>query len=149
MTSPDALLTVISPTMPTATSCCAPARTSAAAESAATYVDTPPSVTSASHGTHEDHADYDVLVIGTGGAGVAAAIQAATMGAAVGIVERGTLGGTCVNVGCIPSKLLMEAAAHVHAARHGFPGVAPCTPAVDWRSVVRHKDALVEVLRSA
>ncbi len=94
-------------------------------------------------------ADFDVLIIGTGGAGVAAAIQAAGMGAKVAIAEGGTLGGTCVNVGCIPSKTLIEAAAHVHAARRGFPGVAPCEPAVDWREVVRQKDALVGELREA
>ena len=72
--------------------------------------------------------DFDVLIIGTGGAGVAAAIQAVGMGTRVGIVESGTLGGTCVNVGCIPSKNLIEAASHYHAARRGFPGVAPCSP---------------------
>ena len=94
-------------------------------------------------------ADFDLLIIGTGGAGVAAAIQAAGMGAKVAIAEGGTLGGTCVNVGCIPSKTLVEAAAHVHAARRGFPGVAPCEPAIDWREVVRQKDALVGELREA
>lgn len=94
-------------------------------------------------------ADFDLLIVGTGGAGVAAAIQAAGMGAKVGIVEGGTLGGTCVNVGCIPSKTLIEAAAHIHIARRGFPGVAPCKPAVDWREVVRQKDALVGELRKA
>ena len=93
--------------------------------------------------------DFDVLIVGTGGAGVAAAIQASGMGATVAIVESGTLGGTCVNVGCIPSKSLVEAAAHVHAARRGFPGVAPCAPAVDWREIVRQKDALVGDLREA
>ncbi len=94
-------------------------------------------------------ADFDLLIIGTGGAGVAAAIQAAGMGAKVAIVEGGTLGGTCVNVGCIPSKTLIEAAAHVHAARRGFPGVAGCEPVVDWRQVVRQKDVLVGDLREA
>ena len=94
-------------------------------------------------------ADFDLFIIGTGGAGVAAAIQAAGMGAKVAIVEDSTLGGTCVNVGCIPSKTLMEAAAHVHAAGRGFPGVAPCEPAVDWSEVVRQKDALVRELRDA
>lgn len=94
-------------------------------------------------------ADFDLLIIGTGGAGVAAAIQAAGMGAKVAIVEGGTLGGTCVNVGCIPSKTLIEAAARVHAARRGFPGVAPCEPTVDWGEVVRRKDALVGELREA
>ena len=94
-------------------------------------------------------ADFDVLVIGTGGAGVAAAIQAVGMGGKVAIAEAGTLGGTCVNVGCIPSKSLIEAAAHYHAARLGFPGIAPCAPALDWTSVVGAKDALVAELRAA
>lgn len=91
--------------------------------------------------------DFDLLVIGTGGAGVAAAIQAASMGATVGIVEAGTLGGTCVNVGCIPSKNLVEAAAHYHSARTGFPGVAPSDPALDWPAVVGGKNELVGDLR--
>lgn len=94
-------------------------------------------------------ADFDLLIIGSGGAGVAAAIQAAGMGAKVAIVEGGTLGGTCVNTGCIPSKTLLEAAAHVHAARLGFPGASPCEPVVAWREVVRQKDALVGELREA
>lgn len=94
-------------------------------------------------------ADFDVLIIGTGGAGVAAAIQAVGMGAKVGIVESGTLGGTCVNVGCIPSKNLIEVAAHYHAARQGFPGIAPCEPRLDWKAVLRQKNTLVSDLRQA
>lgn len=97
----------------------------------------------------ESEADFDLLVIGTGGAGVAAAIQAAGMGAKVGIVEGDTLGGTCVNTGCIPSKNLIEAAAHYHAAKRGFPGIAPCEPALDWRAVIRQKNDLVGELRQA
>ena len=94
-------------------------------------------------------ADFDVIVIGTGGAGVAAAIQAAGMGATVGIVEGATLGGTCVNTGCIPSKNLIEAAAHYHQARRGFPGVAPCEPTLDWSVLMAQKAELVDALRKA
>jgi mercuric reductase len=94
-------------------------------------------------------ADFDILIIGTGGAGVAAAIQAVGMGGKVGIAESGTLGGTCVNVGCIPSKNLIEAAAHYHAARKGFPGIAPCEPQLDWKAVLRQKNELVAELRQA
>jgi mercuric reductase len=94
-------------------------------------------------------ADFDVLIIGTGGAGVAAAIQAVGMGGKVAIVEAGTLGGTCVNVGCIPSKNLIEVAAHYHAARQGFQGIAPCAPELDWKAVIREKEALVTELRQA
>jgi len=93
--------------------------------------------------------DFDILVIGTGGAGVAAAIQAGLAGARVGIAEGTLVGGTCVNVGCIPSKNLVEAAAHYHAARTGFPGIAPCEPALDWTSVLRQKHDLVGELRQA
>jgi len=93
--------------------------------------------------------DFDILVIGTGGAGVAAAIQAGSAGARVGIAEGTLVGGTCVNVGCIPSKNLIEAAAHYHAARTGFPGIAPCEPALDWTSVLRQKHDLVGELRQA
>ena len=101
------------------------------------------------NGASAGAADFDVLIIGTGGAGVAAAIQAVGMGAKVGIVESGTLGGTCVNVGCIPSKNLIEAAAHYHAARQGFPGIAPCEPRLDWNAVLRQKNTLVTDLRQA
>ncbi len=94
-------------------------------------------------------ADFDLLVIGTGGAGMAAAIQAVGMGATVAIVEAGTLGGTCVNVGCIPSKNLIEAAAHYHAVRRGFPGIGACEPSLDWQAVIRQKDELVTELRQA
>lgn len=93
--------------------------------------------------------DFDLLVIGSGGAGMAAAIQAVGMGGKVAVVEAGMLGGTCVNVGCIPSKNLIEAAAHYHAALKGFPAIGPCTPAFDWKSLVQQKDALVTELRQA
>lgn len=92
---------------------------------------------------------FDLLIIGTGGAGVAAAIQAVGMGVKVAIVESGVLGGTCVNVGCIPSKTLIEGAAHYHRARRGFPGIAACQPILDWPAVVAAKDDLVRELRQA
>lgn len=91
--------------------------------------------------------DFDVLVIGTGGAGVAAAIQSAELGARVGIAEAGSVGGTCVNVGCIPSKNLIQAAEYYHTARRGFPGIDPCHPVLDWKAVLQQKNALVEDLR--
>lgn len=93
--------------------------------------------------------DFDILIIGTGGAGVAAAIQAVGMGAKVAIAEEGTLGGTCVNVGCIPSKNLIEAAAHYRSSLTGFQGIAPCEPRLDWRSLIEQKNELVAGLRQA
>ncbi len=53
---------------------------------------------------------YDVVVLGGGSAGVAAAVKAAQLGAKVAVVNSGPLGGTCVNVGCVPSKFLIRAA---------------------------------------
>lgn len=91
----------------------------------------------------------DLLVIGTGAAGMAAATRAAELGARVGVVEAGTLGGTCVNVGCIPSKELIAAAARRHVARRGSPGIGGCDPSVDWTGVLDGKRALVEELRAA
>ena len=94
-------------------------------------------------------AGFDIVVIGSGGAGVAAAIQAAGMGAKVAIAEQGTLGGTCVNVGCIPSKNLIEAAARYRSSRAGFQGIAPCEPALDWASLIAEKNELIADLRQS
>ncbi|HNL25029.1 MAG TPA: FAD-dependent oxidoreductase, partial [Pseudomonadales bacterium] len=68
--------------------------------------------------------DYDLLVIGAGSGGVRAARTAAGLGARTAVVEAGPLGGTCVNVGCIPKKLLVYAAEFSHtweeAAGYGW-----------------------------
>lgn len=93
-------------------------------------------------------AEYDLLIIGSGGAGMAAAIRASELGATAAIVEgAGVIGGTCVNIGCIPSKNLIEAAHHYHAARRGFPGIAPCEPQLAWDAVQRQKREIVDGLR--
>lgn len=92
--------------------------------------------------------DYDLLIIGTGGAGTAAAIRGSELGAKVAIVEGAdVLGGTCVNVGCIPSKNLIEVAHHYHVARSGFPGITPCQPELVWRQILQQKEELVAGLR--
>lgn len=92
--------------------------------------------------------DYDLLVVGTGGAGAAAAIRASELGATVAIAEGAdVVGGTCVNVGCIPSKNLIEAAHHYHTARTDFPGIQPCEPQLAWAEVLRQKREIVESLR--
>src|SRR5919204_4128569 len=91
---------------------------------------------------------YDLVVIGTGAAGMSAAIRASELGATAAIVEGAeVVGGTCVNVGCIPSKNLIEAAHHYHAARAGFSGIAACEPRLAWTEVQRQKRAVVESLR--
>ena len=63
-------------------------------------------------------ADFDFVILGGGAAGFAAAVQASKAGARTALVERSKLGGTCVNVGCVPSKHLIAAAEAYHRARH-------------------------------
>lgn len=93
---------------------------------------------------------FDLVVIGGGSAGVAGAIKAAELGARVAVVEGGTLGGTCVNVGCIPSKTLLRAAeANYRRQHHGFEGIATTNGAPAWDVVRAEKDALVTALRQA
>lgn len=92
----------------------------------------------------------DLLIIGGGSAGFAAAIAAAEAGASVTMVERGTLGGTCVNVGCVPSKTMIRAAEAAHRAGHSaFAGVGTHAGPVALPEVVAQKDELVASLRQA
>lgn len=92
--------------------------------------------------------NYDLLTIGGGSAAFAAAIKAAELGARVAIVEKGTIGGTCVNIGCVPSKTLIKAAELCyHSAYPQFEGLPACPPPSDWQRVVQQKDELVTALR--
>lgn len=94
------------------------------------------------------HRSYDLLVLGAGSAAFAAAITAAEAGFKVGVVESGTLGGTCVNVGCVPSKALLKAAElHWAAAHHSFSGLRTSAGAPDLGALVAQKDELVSLLR--
>jgi len=91
---------------------------------------------------------YDLAIIGSGSAAFAAAIRATDLGTSVAMVERGTVGGTCVNVGCIPSKAELAAAAHRHRARHNpFPGITTSADGLDPVALVAGKDELVRSLR--
>ncbi|MHA2053992.1 MAG: mercury(II) reductase [Candidatus Hodarchaeales archaeon] len=97
-----------------------------------------------------DAFDYDLIVIGTGGAGMAAAIKGAELGQKIGIIEGGTIGGTCVNNGCVPSKTLIRAAELFHkAGHHSFEGVHIKTEKIDWQSMIHQKDSLVTELRQS
>ncbi|MFQ5639665.1 MAG: mercury(II) reductase [bacterium] len=92
--------------------------------------------------------DYDLVVIGTGGGGVAASIRAAENGFKVAIIEGGTIGGTCVNIGCVPSKTLIRAAEAYHiAGNHVFAGLKTKAAGVDWPALIAQKDELVGDLR--
>jgi mercuric reductase len=91
---------------------------------------------------------HDLLIIGGGSAAFAAAIKAAELGAKVALVEAGTIGGTCVNVGCVPSKTLIKAAELCYRSAYPkFEGLAACPPPSDWQRVVQQKDELVSALR--
>lgn len=92
--------------------------------------------------------DADLLVLGSGSAAFAAAIKAAEAGYRVALTEEGTLGGTCVNTGCVPSKALLRAGELVWAAgHHPFAGLAASSGPVDLAAMVAQKDALVGELR--
>lgn len=121
---------------------------SGAASSAPARHDTRPARQAPSSPRHPAKRDeLDLVIIGTGAAGMAAAIRASELGATSAIVERGEVGGTCVNIGCIPSKYLIEAAHHYHTARSGAAGITACEPGLAWEEVVREKRDTVSALR--
>ncbi|MGH1464361.1 MAG: dihydrolipoyl dehydrogenase [Cognatishimia sp.] len=89
---------------------------------------------------------YDVIIIGAGPGGYVSAIRCAQLGLKTAIVEgRETLGGTCLNVGCIPSKALLHATHMLHEAEHNFAnmGLKGKTQSVDWNQMKSYKDDVV------
>lgn len=91
-------------------------------------------------------ADFDVIVIGGGPGGYVAAIHAAQLGLKTACVEgRETLGGTCLNIGCIPSKALLNATHHLHEAHENFEkmGLMGGAPKVDWAKMQGYKQDVV------
>ena len=94
--------------------------------------------------------EVDLVVIGTGGAAMAAGIEARTRGRSVLLVEHGPLGGTCLNVGCVPSKNLLAAAGRRHRAlTTPFPMVPTGAGEVDVPALLAQKQELVDRLRQA
>ncbi|MGH9137985.1 MAG: mercury(II) reductase [Acidimicrobiales bacterium] len=95
--------------------------------------------------------DFDLAVLGSGSAAFAAAIRASEAGARVVLIEKATPGGTCVNVGCVPSKALLAAAETYWRGRHhNFDGIPHLNGAVpDLAAIVAQKDELVAELRQA
>ena len=92
---------------------------------------------------------WDLAILGAGSAAFAAAITARDAGARVVMIEQTTVGGTCVNVGCVPSKALIAAADTYHRGRtHGFAGIARLGGArPDLAAIVARKDQLVAGMR--
>ena len=94
--------------------------------------------------------NYDLIVIGTGGAAFAAGIEARERGKSVLLVERNVLGGTCLNVGCVPSKRLLAASGHRHAAAtNPFPAAPTSAAGVDLPALIAQKQDLIDALRDA
>ncbi|MBI4907273.1 MAG: mercury(II) reductase [Acidobacteria bacterium] len=91
----------------------------------------------------------DILIIGAGSAAFSAAITAAEAGARVVMAGEGTIGGTCVNVGCVPSKTLIRAMQAVYDGKEAgrFDGIKGFSTISNWGDVVKQKQALVDALR--
>lgn len=91
---------------------------------------------------------YDLAIVGSGSAAFATAIEVRRKNASVVMIEQDLVGGTCVNVGCVPSKALLAAAEARHVAldQH-FPGIATSAHRVDMRALIEGKDDLVDNLR--
>ena len=89
---------------------------------------------------------YDVVVIGSGPGGYVSAIRCAQLGMKTALVEKyATLGGTCLNVGCIPSKALLDSSEHYHAAVHSFEshGIQINPPKIDFAKMIERKAGVV------
>ncbi|PIE16159.1 MAG: dihydrolipoyl dehydrogenase [Rhodobacterales bacterium] len=90
--------------------------------------------------------NYDVIIIGAGPGGYVSAIRCAQLGLKTAVVEgRDALGGTCLNVGCIPSKALLHASHMLHEAEHNFTkmGLKGKSPSVDWPQMQSYKDDVI------
>ena len=92
---------------------------------------------------------WDLVVIGTGGAAMAAGIEARSRGKQVLLVEHGPVGGACLNIGCVPSKNLLAAAGQRHRAENNtaFPMVATSAAGVDVPALMAQKQDLIDWLR--
>jgi len=97
---------------------------------------------------HAQHEHYDMLILGSGSTAFAAATRAKELGKTAVMTEGRTLGGTCVNRGCLPSKNLIEAARLVYDAAHPrYPGLAPARLSVDFPALIAQKDEIIQEYR--
>ena len=89
---------------------------------------------------------YDIVIIGSGPGGYVAAIRAGQLGMKTAIIEKyNTLGGTCLNVGCIPSKALLDSSEHYHQLNHTFAehGIKADKVALDMEQMIKRKNDVV------
>jgi mercuric reductase len=92
--------------------------------------------------------EFDLVILGSGSTAFAAALRAAEHGKTAAMTEVRTLGGTCVNRGCLPSKNLIEAAKILYDAKNPrYPGLSPTSMRVDFRALIEQKDAVIEDYR--
>jgi mercuric reductase len=92
--------------------------------------------------------NFDVVILGSGSTAFAAALRAQELGKTAVMTEERTVGGTCVNRGCLPSKNLIEAAKIIHDSRHPrYPGITPADIRLDFRKLVEQKDAIIHGYR--
>src|SRR3989338_173735 len=91
---------------------------------------------------------YDIVAIGAGPGGYVAAIRAAQLGMKVACVEKDKLGGTCLNIGCIPSKALLESSELYHQAQEKFKdhGISVSGLSLDFKTFMARKDTVVRQL---
>ncbi|MCA1634424.1 MAG: FAD-dependent oxidoreductase, partial [Acidobacteria bacterium] len=91
---------------------------------------------------------FDLLILGSGSTAFAAALRAAELGKTAAMTEERTVGGTCVNRGCLPSKNLIEAARLLHDAQHPrYPGLTPAKMGLNFRELIAQKDEIVRGYR--
>jgi pyruvate/2-oxoglutarate dehydrogenase complex dihydrolipoamide dehydrogenase (E3) component len=92
-------------------------------------------------------AHYDICIIGAGSAGLTVAAVAAQFGQKAVLIEKGKMGGDCLNYGCVPSKALISAAKHAHAFRTGAKfGIAPAEPKIDFKKVHDHVHGVIAAI---
>jgi mercuric reductase len=92
---------------------------------------------------------YDLVILGSGSTAFAAVLHAAELGKTAVMTEFRTVGGTCANRGCLPSKNLIEAARLVYDAAHPrYPGLTPVHMPINWAELVAQKDEIVREYRA-
>ncbi len=95
-----------------------------------------------------DKTHYDLVILGSGSTAFAAALRAQEYGRSAVMIEERTVGGTCVNRGCLPSKNLIEAARIIHDAKNPrYPGLTPTKMDFDFRQLIEQKNEIIHNYR--